>query len=266
MIHRYAVEKLDRWLSLWESGELPDPEERELSDLVGNLREEDGLLDSVADSLSSDSRERLRIYTALEDLKLSDSECARLDSIVESLAEEDRKRSKFHFPKLDWLRISVIASVACVLLLFGMILFFENDIHFGKRPQSASLILENDSLDGQVSKMMAMESGKYSMRSVSSARVHAPATVNSKTVNSKKVNAKRSSRSKVRNNKRERGEVIESDWERCKRLLKEMDLNSTTVSREALIMLNNDFDGNISTKVVVSDMLQEMAPLNVFTM
>lgn len=261
MIHRYAVEKLDRWLSLWESGELSDPEEGELSDLVGNLREEDGLLDSVADSLGSDSRERLRLYTALEDLKLSDSECARLDSIVESLAEEERKRSKFFFPKLDWLRISVIASAACVLLLFGMMVFIDQDLHFGKHKQSASLIVESDSLDGQISKMMAMESGKYSMKSVSFARAHAPATVNSK-----KVNAKRSSRSKVRNNKRERGEVIESDWDRCKRLLKEMDLNSATVSREALIMLNNDFDGNISTKVVVSDMLQEMAPLNVFTM
>lgn len=257
IIHKYAVDKLERWLSLWERGELPDSGERELSEFVGSLRESEILYESVAESLSPDLRETLSVYSALEDLKLTDSESERLESAVASAAAEERKWMKRHDPRRNWLlRLSIIASAACVLLLIGVYVFIDKDIHFGKEGSQVALFSDGDSLDSQVSKMMAMESGKSSLKTVMGMKAV-------KGQGPGMVNPGKSRHKKIKKNKKE---VIESDWDICKRLLKEMDLNSGAVSRDALIMLNNDFEGDISTKVVVSGMLREMGPLNIFTM
>ncbi len=251
--------ELERLLSLWERGELTPEEEDELKYLIDNIKG----VDSFISTLGIDTQESLEVYLSLQDLKLSDEESAMLDSFVSSLALEEAKSNTSwrKWSKVSWDRIYLIVSAACVLLLIGIFMFI--DISFDDKREGAVSAIQQDARTRDsvykpvsVKDMIALDSRNHvnakpeNEHSSDSEAASAEISYN----NSANVTPATSARSKKRGKN-----SAELEWEVCKRLLKEMNLHSESISSESTIIVNENFNVELSSKIIVTDMLKDIA-------
>ena len=264
------AERLRILLSRWSEVSLGPGEEEELGRLVERIERDTGNagLDCPVFDIADESAPVYDLYVSLRDMRLSERESEELDLFVGNLAAEEEKENalrKRRTGRSAWIRM--ISAAACILIIFGLIFVVDNS--FDDREPATRLSMDTSGrLDS------AREHGIA--RAMVTAEIPADGITESgqsnldrqnEDANSKERSDKRGNSSyrysgpmKSFNSSNSHVYNQETEWERCKRLLKEMDLDSRLLGEPAMEILGNDFDVRISTKVVIRDLVRDIAP------
>lgn len=264
------AERLRILLSRWSEVSLGPGEEEELGRLVERIERDTGNagLDCPVFDIADESAPVYDLYVSLRDMRLSERESEELDLFVGNLAAEEETENalrKRRTGRSAWIRI--ISAAACILIIFGLIFVVDNSFDDREPPTRLSM-----DTSGRLD-----SAGEHGMaRAMVTAEIPADGITESgqsnldrqdEDANSKEWSDKRGNSSyrysgpmKSFNSSNSHVYNQETEWERCKRLLKEMDLDSRLIGDPAMEILGGDLDVQISTKVIVRDLIKEIAP------
>ena len=264
------AERLRILLSRWSEVSLGPGEEEELGRLVERIERDTGnaRLDCPLFDIADESAPVYDLYVSLRDMRLSERESEELDLFVGNLAAEEETENalrKRRTGRSAWIRI--ISAAACILIIFGLIFVVDNSFDDREPPTRLSM-----DTSGRLD-----SAGEHGMaRAMVTAEIPADGITESgqsnldrqdEDANSKEWSDKRGNSSyrysgpmKSFNSSNSHVYNQETEWERCKRLLKEMDLDSRLIGDPAMEILGGDLDVQISTKVIVRDLIKEIAP------
>lgn len=264
------AERLRILLSRWSEVSLGPGEEEELGRLVERIERDTGNagLDCPVFDIADESAPVYDLYVSLRDMRLSERESEELDLFVGNLAAEEEKENalrKRRTGRSAWIRM--ISAAACILIIFGLIFVVDNS--FDDREPATRLSMDTSGrLDsagehGMARAMVAAEIPTDGFTESRQSNLDSPdGSSNSKDRFDKRGNSsyRYSGPMKSFNSSNSHVYKQETEWERCKRLLKEMDLDSRLLGEPAMEILGNDFDVRISTKVVIRDLVRDIAP------